>query len=1259
MMNKVIDKVLKNKFKILLIFMITFIICLFLSNKVTVNYNMIDYLPENEPSTKALKVMNEEFSYGAPNVRVMLKEVSIVQALEYKNKISKIDGVLEVNFLDDFADLNKPIETISDNLKDSWYKDGNALLTLTIDEDKQGVVINQIKEIIGNKGIMSGDAVNTVAAEESTSKELSAVFLIAIPIILIVLILSTSSFFEPILFLVTIGIAIIINMGTNVILGEISFVTSAASAILQLAVSMDYSIFLLHRFAEFRKKKMDVETAMKTAVSKSFSSILSSGLTTIIGFACLIIMQFKIGPDMGIVMSKGIILSLLCVLILLPILTIYSYKLIDKTAHRNYLPSFTNFANKSSRLRKPLIILFIIVLVPMYLGSIKNDFIYGGSKILSDNTKVGKERLEIEDTFGTSNLVVIMVPKGDMAKEKLLSEELLKKDYVINVQGFAATVGESIPIEYAPEDQLSMVLSKNYSRLVVTINALTESKETFNIINEMRSIASNYYGDNYHMVGTSVSTLDMKDTVISDNLKVNFIAIISILIILLFTFKSLSLPVILILVIEASIWINLSYVYFSGEQLSYIAYLIISSIQLGATIDYAILFTNRYLENRALNNAKEASIKTVSDTFVSILTSSLILMVAGFILGAMSSNSIISQLGFLVGRGALISNILVIFILPGLLVLFDKIIIKTTKNMKVYKKRGRKMKKKKVIVTLLLFVFLTSFMPTVDAIDLAKEENVYGILNSDGSVKNVYVVNSYNNNNDTSVCDFGDYEMVLNLTSTNKLVNKEGKTCFDMKKGKFYYEGRMQKKELPWNINVTYFLNDKKIKGEKVIGRDGNLKIVLDITKNNKVSANFFNDYLLQISMSLNTKKATNIKAEGAILANVSDNKQIQYTVLAGNEKHIEITATVKDFEMDGISINAVPMILDVNLPGANSLTNDLIVLKDSIKMIDNGALTLSSGTNALNNGVDTLKDGALEIKKGMNQLKSNSNALVNGSKQVKDALALIDGGLSAYDDIINSFDDINELLRFIEDLNTYVGNVDEVKKAFGQIKVLYDQLKQNEDQIRELIETLKESGKLEPEVIETLDKILDLYSKNEDKINSIIDEVSNVEEIVLKLNSSIDKIIESLDKVKLLKEGISQLRYAYDKLDDGINMYTDGFDTIYDGYQTLLDGVNSLSVGTNELNNGSKKLSSGTSKLNNQTSSIDVVVDNKIKDILNDFKNEDFTPNSFASENNTNVSSVQFALKTSDLHKKSDVKTVKEETKKTSFFTKLINLFK
>ena len=688
-MNRYTQFILKHRKIIIIVFLLAAVICVGLSTMVGVNYKFADYLPEDNPSTKALDVMKEEYDQTIPNMRVLIYDVSIPLALSYKEKIENVKGVEEVRWLDDAIDIYEPLEQADADTVDVWYKDSDALFSITIsekDDAEKKAAVKEIRTIIGDENAMSGTAVTDTYSPVHTTKDIQKIILIAIPIVFIILLLTTNSWFEPVLFLFTISVAIMLNRGTNLIFGEISFVTNAAGSVLQLAVSMDYSIFLLHRFAESRAEGKEVKQAMVDAVKQSTSSVLSSGLTTVTGFAALILMRFRIGPDMGWVMAKAIVFSLLCVLCLLPALAISTYKLIDKTQHRPLYPNFKSVSSVVMKIRIPMLILTVVIAVPCFLAQGSNDFLYGSSRVYSTNqTQMGRDLLAIEDEYGASNPLVILVPKGDMSKEAALNKALCENKNVTSVISYVNTVGAQIPDGYVPEDSLEQLYSENYSRFVVTLNTEEVEDGWTDKIDEIHKICEKYYSDDALIAGDLASTEDLKDTITEDNIRVNLLAIAFVFIILLLNFKSISMPVILTLVIELSIWINLSIPYFGSTTLHYIAYLIISSVQLGATIDYAILLTSRYLEERKTMGRKEAARTAIQVSVLSLFTSAIILTIAGFALGICSTNLVLSQLGILVGRGAVISFVLVLFVLPALLVLLDKVIEKTTFGLKFSK----------------------------------------------------------------------------------------------------------------------------------------------------------------------------------------------------------------------------------------------------------------------------------------------------------------------------------------------------------------------------------------------------------------------------------------------------------------------------------------------------------------------------------------------------------------------------------------------
>lgn len=672
-MKRFYEKVIKFRKYILVAFLALSVVCALCKPLVSVNYDLNSYLPDDAPSTIALDTMQQEFDGGIPNARVMIHDVSIPEALEYKEKLEAIDGVSAVTWLDDAVDLKEPLETQDTDEVETYYKDNTAVFTLTIEEEKNLSAVDDIRELIGEDNAMTGSAVSTAVSTTSTVKEISVITVISVLFVFLVLVLNTTSWLEPIIVLIGLGVAILLNAGSNLLFGEISFVSNAAGSVLQLAVSLDYSVFLMHRFDECRKEA-EPKKAMHMALCKSTFSIFSSGLTTVIGFIALTLMRFKIGPDLGLVLAKGVAISLLTVFLFMPGLILATYKWLDKTKHRSFLPTFRRTGKLVSKVTLPLLLMIVLLIVPSYLASVNNDYYYGSTHIFGKGTQFGDDTAAIEDVFGKSDTYVLLVKKGDTATETELCNKLKEIPEVTSIIAYVEAAGAEIPYEYLDASTLELLESEHYSRMVLSLDTEEEGKTAFSLVEQIRGIAEEYYPDNYHLAGAGVSTYDLMNTVTADMVKVNLISIGAVFLVLLLTMKSITLPIILVLTIETAIWINLSIPYYTGQSLFYIAYLIISSVQLGATVDYAILFTDRYQENLVDLKGKSCIIQTIMDTAASILTSGTVMTVVGFLLGIFSSHGLLSQLGYLLGKGTLCSLLLVFFVLPGFLYLYERTI---------------------------------------------------------------------------------------------------------------------------------------------------------------------------------------------------------------------------------------------------------------------------------------------------------------------------------------------------------------------------------------------------------------------------------------------------------------------------------------------------------------------------------------------------------------------------------------------------------
>ena len=669
--------VVRRRRRVLALYAAAAVLCALLSLLVSVNYDINDYLPPDAPSTVAIDVMEEAFGGGIPNVRAMVRDVTVPEALAYKQQIARVEGVTAVTWLDDVADVTVPLEMQDPDTIAAYYKDGAALFTITVSDDQRAEAVAAIDSLLGDAGALTGSAVSTAAATNSTVVEVAQIAAVAVLYVFFILGLTTASWAEPVLIMLGMGAAILINNGTNLIFGEISFVTSAAGSILQLAVSLDYSVFLIHRFAEVRAARPGAAPGdcMVEALTKSASSILSSGLTTVIGFAALVLMQFQIGPDLGLALAKGVAFSLLTVFTFVPALVVTALPWMDKTHHKPLLPSFTGFGRLVSRIMLPMVAVLAVIMVPSYLASNANAYYYGAGHMFAADTEVGRDTEAIEAVFGQSDTYVLLVPAGDTATQSELSAALRALPQVTDIISYVDTAGSEIPPGFLDDATLAQLVSDGTTRMVLSVAADYEGDAAFALVEQVRAIAQQYYPDSWYLAGQGVSTYDLMDTITGDMAMVNFVAIAAVFLVLLVLERSLILPIVLVLCIETAIWFNLALPYFTGTVVFYIAYLIISSVQLGATVDYAILFSDRYREYRETLDKKPAIVATVATVTTSVLTTGSGLAVVGFLMGAISSNQLLAQLGNFLGVGSLASLTIVLLALPGILYLIDPLIV--------------------------------------------------------------------------------------------------------------------------------------------------------------------------------------------------------------------------------------------------------------------------------------------------------------------------------------------------------------------------------------------------------------------------------------------------------------------------------------------------------------------------------------------------------------------------------------------------------
>lgn len=652
---------------------------------VAVNYDLTKYLPDSVESKSAINKMRDIFGYPGTG-RLMLKDVSIYEAKQYKNQIEKVDGVDQVVWCDMTTQIYGSSEFIDYDKIDDYYKNGNAVMDITFKEGdtskRTHKAIDEIESIIGDRGYLVGMSPTNKFTEESVKSALAEIMVIVVVLLFLILLFTTTSWFEPVLFLTVIGCAIAINKGTNIFLGEISYITNNICDILQLATSMDYSVFLLHAYEREREKGLDKESALKLGLMSTITTILASSLTTFFGFIVLVFMRFSIGWDMGIVMSKGIICSLLMVIFLMPSLILSWSDKIEKMKHKSFFPDFHKFSVLVNRVSPFILLASLTVAGPIYFAQSMNNFMYGPDATgAGPGTSMYEHSQEIDREFGRSNLIVAIFPDTDRIKEKALCDELDELDYVKKVMGMGAYLPEGTPESFLPKSVTELFHKEGYARLLIYIKTKPESPTAFKCSDEISGIIKKYYPEEAYITGNTPTTKDMENVLVPDYNLVNALAMISIFLVVAISFKSVVLPFVAMVPIMMAIYLNMSFPYFAGDELIFIAYAVVSCIQLGSTIDYAISSTENYIQCRHRGmETKEASVRMTEISFPSILTSGLILVVCGYAISIISAIPAIGQVGHLVGRGAIFSVIFVTSLMPFLFRLSDRLITGTFKS---------------------------------------------------------------------------------------------------------------------------------------------------------------------------------------------------------------------------------------------------------------------------------------------------------------------------------------------------------------------------------------------------------------------------------------------------------------------------------------------------------------------------------------------------------------------------------------------------
>lgn len=679
--------VVKLRVPILIVSVLLLIPSIFGFLSTRINYDILSYLPSDIETMKGQDIMLDEFGKGGFSL-VMLDGMDDKDVEKVKEKIEKVDHVCDVLWYDTLADVSLPKEVLPDDIYDFFNTDNSTMMAVFFDEatsaDGSLEAVKEIRSIAGEQCFVSGMSSVVEDIKDLTMQEAPMYVVIAVILTSIILALTMDSFLIPLFFMLSVGMAIIYNMGTNFIQGEISFITEALAAVLQLAVTIDYSIFLWHSYKEEKEKHPgDNKEAMAVAIGKTITSVVSSSITTVAGFLALCFMSYELGMDMGIVMAKGVVIGVICCITVLPSMILVFDKALEKTMHKDLVPSLEKPSKFIIKHHAAFIVLFIVVLIPAVYGQINTNVYYNLTDTLPKdlNSVIANTKLDEEYNMATTHMLLV---DADMEPKEVNSmlDEMGKVDGVSFSMSLDTLIGPSIPREIVPESVTKILKSDKWQLMLIGSEYKVASDEENAQIDELSKILKSYDKDGM-LIGEAAATKDLIDITDHDFKVVNIVSIAAIFIIILIALRSVSLPIILVAVIEFAIAVNMGVPCFTNTTIPFIASVVIGTIQLGATVDYAILMTTRYkTERNAGKDKHEAVTIALTTSMKSIMVSALGFFASTFGVGVYSSVDMISQLCTLMSRGAIISMITVICILPSMLMLFDKVIINTTMGMK-------------------------------------------------------------------------------------------------------------------------------------------------------------------------------------------------------------------------------------------------------------------------------------------------------------------------------------------------------------------------------------------------------------------------------------------------------------------------------------------------------------------------------------------------------------------------------------------------
>lgn len=1178
-MKKIGDFVCQHKWMIIIITLLLLIPAFIGMEKTKINYDILVYLPEDIETLKGQKILTEDFNMGAFSITIV-ENMASKDILRLEDKIKKINGVDKVVSIHDLTGTTIPIELLPKTIQEKVTKNDSELMLITFKESTSDEVtlsaVEELRNLTKDTCKIGGMSSMVLDTKELFNSEMTLYIVIAVTLCILVLLFSLDSYLVPFLLILNIGVAILLNMGTNIFFGEICYITKAISSVLQLGVTTDFSIFLYHKYEKAKKLNQDKNKAMSEAIYDTLVSVFGSSLTTIAGFLALCTMNLTLGKDIGVVMAKGVLFGLICVVTLFPALLLVFDKQIEKTTHKEWLPSFKTVKTFVIKHYKVIFILFLILLIPAYICQNKTEVYYNLDKSIPDNYEYTKATKKLKEDYGIVSQEILLVDQKmkDSTINKMV-DEIKKVDGIDMVLSPSMLAKRGINNNILNDDIKNIYETDKYKMILVSSKYEIATNELNKQITEIQKIVDKY-DKNAIIAGEGPLMNDLVAITDEDFHNVNYTSIIIIFILMIIVLKSISLPIILVTIIEFAIFVNMGIPYLTDTTLPFIASVVIGTIQLGATIDYAILMTTKYIEERKNGKDKfKAAESSLDHSINSIFVSGMCFFAATIGVGVVSKIDMIASLCTLISRGAIISMIVVIAVVPAFLIVFDSIICKTTKGLKEGEKIKMKKNRKKVaVISTALIIGLSC--TNVNA--LTKEETVFGKLDSTGKVKNITVNEHLSciEQNSKTIEDVTNLKNILNINGDEEYKLENNHLTFNNENNEIYYTGNTDQ-ELPIKMDITYTLDGKELPLKKLLGKKGKVQIKIHYTNTsskivavNGKSKTLYTPFVVTLGTVIQSDGVSNVEvSNGKIISNGS-NHIIVALATPGLSNSLNLTSLDEmdditiSYDTDNFSLNSLYSVVSPKLIDQSDLSifNQLDKVYNSVDTLTNSTNQLIDGSNTLMNGLVEYNTKYKEYDAGVKKLLNGTNTLANGYQKLDNGIQLLSSNISKIESLVLGLQQLSNGLYTLNEKST---QLDQLSSSI--IPVAIQLLDSSEGRL--LI-----SGKIS--------EIDVLINQTTTALNNATTE------------SEKETLTKQLENLNMQKQSISNLTVYLNTIKDGITGITTGINQSYTGISTistnqnniqdLINGLNALSMGSKEFHEGFNTLSNSISTISSYT---------------------------------------------------------------------------